>query len=129
MIATIGSLVLKGETIMSLSIQSGGYATTKYISERLGLEHHNIPVDNINKSIHWNELEYISKAKKVKMMYCDLMNVNSLLNIRRIRNMFESSTIICYDALHVLGLIMGDTFQHPLDGGADIIIGYILYIK
>ncbi len=35
----------------------------------------------------------------------------------------ETGTVIFYDGAHVLGLIAGGEFQHPLDEGADVLCG------
>ena len=124
-ISVVGSLVLKNEVVLSLPINAGGHAATKYLVERLGIEHHCLPVKLVGEEIDidYEKLCSLIQKIKIKLIYIDLMNVIYTINIRRLRQIIGSGTIICFDASHVLGIIMGGRFQNPLQEGADILVG------
>ncbi len=124
-ISVVGSLVLKNEVVLSLPINAGGHAATKYLVERLGIEHHFLPVKLVGEEIDidYEKLCSLIQKIKIKLIYIDLMNVIYTINIRRLRQIIGSGTIICFDASHVLGIIMGGRFQNPLQEGADILVG------
>lgn len=123
MLSVMGSLVLKNEWLLSMPIESGGHSATKYASERLGINHSFIPMIEGTYEVDQEKLKEVVQQHKIKMVYIDLMNVITPIDIGTIRKIVGKSTIICYDASHVLGLIMGDCFQQPLKEGADILIG------
>lgn len=123
MISVVGSLVMKNELVLSVPIEAGGHSATKYVIERIGCKHEFIPYDKGSYNIDKEAFEKLVNEKKVKMVYIDLMNVIYRADIEGIRKIVGKNVMICYDASHVLGLIMGGQFQNPLKEGADIIIG------
>lgn len=124
-VSVVGSLVLKNEVILSLPVNAGGHAATKYLVERLGIVHDFLPVclrENII-DIECDELVAFIKKRRIKLIYIDLMNVIYPINIKKLREIVGNSVIICYDASHVLGMILGGVFQNPLKEGGDILVG------
>lgn len=122
-LCVLGSLVMKNELVLSLPISAGGHSATKYLAERLGIIHQFIPIVEGGFDIDEKKLREIAKKSVIKMIYIDLMNVVSPINIQLIRNIVGRKTIICYDASHILGLLIGGKFQVPIIEGADIIVG------
>ncbi|MDF2519395.1 MAG: hypothetical protein K0R84_23 [Clostridia bacterium] len=123
MLSTISCMTKKGEVIMSIPPEYGGHSATKYIAERVGLKHYFLPFESNNFKIDIKALEQELTKTKVKIVYIDMMNVTFPLNLRELRGTLGNETIICYDASHVLGLIMGGQFQSPFEEGADVVIG------
>lgn len=123
MISAIGCFTKKNDRIMSVPPEYGGHSATKFIAERIGLIHEFLPFKEGTFEIDCTKLsEYIEK-NKIKIIYIDMMNVTFPFNIRELRECVGKNVVICYDASHVLGLIMGNQFQDPFKEGVDVVIG------
>lgn len=123
MLSTISCLTMKKDLILSIPPEYGGHSATKYIAERIGLTHEYLPFKKGTFIIDCELLKEYVQKHTIKMIYIDMMNVTFPLNIKDLRMCVGKNTIICYDASHVLGLIMGKQFQNPFEEGVDIVIG------
>lgn len=124
MLSLVGTLTNKGDTIYSMPLNGGGHGATQPLAERLALNHKFLPFNENSMQIDFEELErQLSEDNKVKMVYIDLMNVLFPVDIKRLKEVVPRSTMIVYDASHVMGFILGKQFQNPLKEGADFLIG------
>ncbi len=115
----MGSLLKRGEKFLYIPIGKGGYDgyTPPFLPTLLGLEGREIPMRG------W-KIDY-EKLSKIKGDYKAVILGASLFlhpyDIRRVREEFPSS-LIFYDASHVLGLLATGVFQKDFND-ADVIYG------
>jgi len=125
-IAALMSLTQKDDSIMSLSLENGGYPgyMQGYLPNRLNLRVHEIPFDfdrlqvNIEECV---ERIYIVKPKVVVIAPSMITFATPLYKITHACKTVDSKLI--YDGSHVLGLIAGKVFPNPMQEGADILLG------
>lgn len=125
-IAALMSLTQKDDSIMSLSLENGGYPgyMQDYLPDRLNLCVHEIPFDfdrlqvNIEECV---ERIYIVKPKVVVIAPSMITFATPLYKIARACKTVGSKLV--YDGSHVLGLIAGRVFPNSLQEGVDMLLG------
>lgn len=123
MMMLLGVFTNPGDVVYSLPLSGGGHGATKPIADKLGLVHKFLPYDELKMDIDYEELDKEMKENSIKLIYLDFMNILFNIDLERLRDVIPKSTLIAYDASHVLGLIMGNAFQNPLEFGIDFILG------
>lgn len=109
------------DTVFALSSKLGGHASTKGVSEILGLNF--ITIDNDGDyNIDFYKFEKKLKAYKPKLVYIDqahcLFPIHVNLLSRAIKRS-SSNTFLHIDSSHINGLIFGKVIENPLSQGAD----------
>lgn len=122
MLSAVSAFCEVGDTVLSLDPNDGGHYETGVIVTKLGLKSEYLPFDKENWKVDIKKLKQKLDLDKVRVVYLDLCMVAFPQPVKEIRELFEKETLIIYDASHVLGLIVGDTFQQPLKDGADMLI-------
>lgn len=122
MLTTLAAFNQIGDTVMSLSPNSGGHLETAAIVQKLGMKSEFLPFDKNKWKIDVEKLKVRGNLEQIRMIYIDLCMVAFPQPVRELRNILPKNTVVVYDASHVLGLILGDCFQNPLEEGADIMI-------
>ncbi len=121
MMCTILSTTEPGDTVMTVHHDHGGHFATSGILQRTGRR-------NVNATYNLSELKFdvektaqIFKESGAKAFYMDVSYYLNPHNLRELREALGKDAIIIYDASHTMGLIMGQTFQDPLNEGADVV--------
>ena len=122
MLSTISAFCSSGDTVMSLSPNDGGHFETSTIIKKLGLKSVFLPFDKEKWEIDIEKFKEYIFNNKVKIVYLDLCMVVFPVKLEKLKEAMDKDTLLIYDASHVLGLIVGNQFQKPLEKGADIII-------
>ncbi len=123
----LDSLAKKGEKILALSSEDGGYKgyTTGYIPDLFGLDFLRLPLRK-DGSFRIDLDEAISVARREKPSVI-VLGATVFLFPHPVRELAEevhkSGGCLVYDGSHVLGLIAGGEFQDPLSEGADVLLG------
>lgn len=110
-----------GDMVMSINEHDGGHFCTRQVLLLSGRKHSYVSLDKKSKSIDVAKTAWYYKKKHASAIYLDPSVFLSPLPIKDLRKAVGEKAIICFDASHVLGLIMGGEFQSPLLEGANII--------
>ncbi len=123
-LASLFGLTEPGDTIMALSIPSGGHISHSRLSAAgiRGLNVINFPFDVENMNIDVDNTRKIALKERPKLF---LLGSSVFLfphPVKAIREMADDlGATILYDGSHVLGLIAGGQFQDPLGEGVDVL--------
>lgn len=124
--AVLMSLTNERDSIMSLSLDDGGYPgyMQEFLPSRLNLHVHKIPLDHDRMRIDSEKCAlqiHQLKPKLVIIAPSIILFPSRLHKISKACNDVGSKLV--YDGSHVLGLIAGKAFSNPLKEGADILLG------
>ncbi|MFQ5909635.1 MAG: serine hydroxymethyltransferase, partial [Thermoplasmata archaeon] len=116
----------RGETIMSIGPEDGGYDgyAPENVPRILGLECEYLPFNGEAAN-----LDYELAAEKIGEVSPSLVVVGTSFlffpyDLKRLREVCEDAGArLGYDASHVLGLMAGGEFQEPFKDGVDVVIG------
>ena len=122
MITVMSAFNKLGDSVMILDPRDGGHGETSQILTRLNLNPVYLPFNRDTWQIDVEKLKESIDKYNVKMIYLDMCMVLFPQPLRKIKEICSDKVLIVYDASHVLGLIIGNEFQKPLEEGADIII-------
>ncbi len=129
-LANIGillSLTKPGDTIVCHSPAFGGYPglDKNTLPKYLNLNVEYFPMDKeIIENIDLLETEQILEKIKPKVVIFSSANTLFSPPIKELKRICKKNgVILVYDGSHPLGLIAGGKFAHPLDDGADILVG------
>ena len=125
-IVALMSLTQRDDSIMSLSLDNGGYPgyMQDYLPDRLNLHVHEIPfnVDRMLVDVDaCVERIYGVKPKVVVIAPSMITFATPLDKIAQACKAVDSKLV--YDGSHVLGLIAGKVFPNPLQEGANMLLG------
>lgn len=123
-IAAFFALTKLNDTIMSLSVPSGGHISHDRISAA-GIRGLNVlyyPFDHDTLNIDVDEARKIAMKEKPRLF---VLGSSLILFPQPVKEMAEIASEIdakvVYDGSHVLGLISGGQFQQPMKEGADLL--------
>ena len=116
----------KGETILTISPEDGGYDgyAPENVPQMLDMKCEYLPFDSNAANI-----DYGRAADKIRDVSPSIVVVGTSFllfpyDLRRLRDACgDAGARLGYDASHVLGLIAGGEFQSPFEDGVDIVIG------
>jgi len=123
--AAIMALTEPGDSVMELD-EGGGHRLNHKLSlcSLAKLRTFYIPFEASRYNIDLQKTEELLRKEKPRVLILGSSQFLFPHPVRQIREMIErvsSSTVLLYDASHVLGLIAGKRFQQPLEEGADIV--------
>ncbi len=125
-IAAFFALTNVGDTIMSISVPCGGHISHDKVSAA-GLRGLNVvyyPFDEEEMNIDVDATKKLAMEVKPKLFVLGSSLILFRQPVKEIREIAdEIDAKIMYDASHVLGLIAGKAFQHPIKEGADVLTG------
>uniref|UniRef100_A0A7C3YEG8 Serine hydroxymethyltransferase n=1 Tax=Geoglobus ahangari TaxID=113653 RepID=A0A7C3YEG8_9EURY len=125
-IAAFFALTNPGDVIMSISVPCGGHVSHDTISAAglRGLDVIHYPFNNEEFEIDVDSTRKIALEKKPRLFVLGSSLILFPQPVKEIREIAdEIGAKVMYDASHVLGLIAGGKFQHPLKEGADVVTG------
>ncbi len=116
----------KGETILTVSPEDGGYDgyASENVPQMLDMKCEYLPFDGAAANI-----DYSLAADKIRDISPSIVVVGTSFllfpyDLRRLRDACSDvGATLGYDASHVLGLIAGGEFQAPFQDGVDVVIG------
>ncbi len=113
-----------GDKIMSISIPCGGHVSHHRFSAAgfrgLKVLHYPYDVDNLNIDV--DETKKIALREKPRLFVLGSSLILFRQPVKEIKEIAdELNAKVMYDASHVLGLIAGRVFQHPIKEGADVL--------
>ena len=123
MLYTIGGLTKFGDLVYSIPLDCGGHGVTKPLIKKIGIMHKFLPFNREKQDVNLEQLKDELAVCKPRMVYLDFMNICWNIDVKRLKSVLPKETILVYDASHIMGLILGEAFENPLDSGADIVIG------
>ncbi len=125
MIAIV-SCTKRGDGMCSIHVENGGYDGygQQYIPDILGLKASHLPFDVDRHNIDTDKAGQLIRKKRPKLVILGASFIPFPYEMGPIREACEDAgSVLSYDGSHVLGLIAGGVFQHPLDDGARILYG------
>lgn len=123
---TIVSATKKGDTILAISPENGGYDgyAPEYIPDILSLKSLPIPFDPSVHNVESVETADLIKRRKPKLVILGASFILFPYDLGPIKDACKTAcSTLAYDGSHVLGLIAGGEFQKPLREGVDILYG------
>ncbi|MCQ5377293.1 MAG: beta-eliminating lyase-related protein, partial [Candidatus Methanomethylicia archaeon] len=118
------SMTAPGDVVTALSVIDGGHASFRECSKIHGVSLVPLPFSMDSMNIDVGEAEKVIARVKPRIVLLgasEILFPHPVREIRRIAD--EVGAIVAYDAAHVLGLVAGGVFQHPLDEGVEIMTG------
>ena len=120
------SVCKRKDLIMAPGLGVGGYHgwVAPYLPDALGLRFAEIPFKKRDWDINYDVACKRIRKRRPRMVVLGLSYFPFPFDIRPIREACDdSSSVLCYDASHILGLVAGDRFQRPLKDGVDVMLG------
>ncbi|MFQ5970220.1 MAG: hypothetical protein ACE5J2_06995 [Nitrososphaerales archaeon] len=125
-IAALMHLTQRRDSIMSLSLDDGGYPgyMQDYLPSRLNLHVHKIPFDDDRMQIDLDVcIERIYEVKPRLVVIAPSM-ITFATPLRRIVQACRNvNSKLVYDGSHILGLVAGKVFPNPLQEGTNVLLG------
>ncbi|WP_445151352.1 DegT/DnrJ/EryC1/StrS family aminotransferase [Baekduia sp. Peel2402] len=115
------SLTEPGDHVVCVHPGTGGHFATAGILRRSGRHPVFVRYQHESLSIDASQLAEAVCSSGARCVYLDVSSTIRSHDLASIRSAVGPDTRLIYDASHVLGLIMGGRFQHPLSEGADVI--------
>ncbi len=113
-----------GDKIMSISIPCGGHVSHNKMSAAglRGLNVLHFPFDFEILNIDVDETKRVALKERPKLFILGSSLILFRQPVKEIKEIAdEIDAKVMYDASHVLGLIAGKAFQHPIKEGADVL--------
>jgi glycine hydroxymethyltransferase len=123
---TVMSTTKKGDTILAISPDNGGYDgyAPEYIPDILGLKSFPIPFDPSVHNVKSEDTADLIERRKPKLVILGASFILFPYDLGPIKDACGAvGSTLAYDGSHVLGLIAGGEFQKPLREGVDILYG------
>ncbi|OUJ18852.1 Glycine/serine hydroxymethyltransferase GlyA [Methanonatronarchaeum thermophilum] len=120
--AAFDALADYGDTVMSLSVPSGGHISHSKFSAAglMGFDINEFPFDEDNLNIDTEKMCEMIKELEPELIIFGASVIPFPHPVEEAREIAdETGSKIMYDAAHVLGLIAGNRFQDPIAEGAD----------
>lgn len=123
-IAAFFALTKPNDKIISISVPCGGHIShDKYSAAGIrGLEIMHYPFDHEAMNIDVDKTKSVALKRRPKLFVLGSSLILFPQPVREIAEIAkEIDANVLYDASHVLGLIAGKAFQHPIREGADVV--------
>lgn len=115
-----------GDIIMALPAEYGGHHTYREggYAGAIGLRVHDIPYDVMADAIDLDRLARAAELLRPRLIVVGTPVLLFPYPLREIRDIADRVDCpILYDGAHILGLVAGNEFQHPLREGATVLTG------
>lgn len=122
----IASTCRKGDSIMAVSSQDGGYDGYGggYIPDLFSLKYEPLPFDRERWNVDAGAAATSIRAARPRLVILGQSFILFPYEMKPIREACsETGALLAYDASHVMGLVTGGRFQDPIGEGADIVVG------
>jgi glycine hydroxymethyltransferase len=119
------TLVDRGDKIVSVGVESGGYPGISHLGlgKLLGLKNLYFAFDEAAVNIDVKETKRRIENEQPKLIVFGSSFILFPQPVRAVSGMVERETVCVYDGSHVMGLIAGGEFQDPLREGCSLLLG------
>ena len=119
------TLVDRGDKVVSVGVESGGYPGISHLGlgKLLGLKNLYFAFDEAAVNIDVKETKRLIENEQPKLVVFGSSFILFPQPVRAVSGMVERETICVYDGSHVMGLIAGGEFQDPLREGCSLLLG------
>lgn len=120
--AAISSICEQGDTIMGLSLSSGGHLSHGYKVSFSGTFYKSITYDvDENGLLDYNQIKEIAMKEKPKLIICGFSAYSRIVDFKKFKEIADScGAKLMADIAHIAGLIVAGVHPSPV-GYADII--------
>ncbi len=122
--AVLLSLTSRGDTILSVSPENGGYPGISHqgLGKLLGLKNLYFPYDDALVNIDAKASKRLVEAEGPKLVFFGSSFIPFPHPVREVSSGHKEGVCV-FDGSHVMGLIAGGEFQDPLREGCSLLIG------
>jgi glycine hydroxymethyltransferase len=122
--AVLGQLVQRGDTVLSVSMDDGGYQGVAHVAlgRLFGLNNVYFPYDAAAVNIDVGETVRLIETVKPKLVVFGSSFIPFPHPVREVSASADEAVCV-YDGSHVMGLIAGGEFQDPLREGCSLLVG------
>jgi glycine hydroxymethyltransferase len=124
-IALLLTLVNRGDKIVSVGLESGGYPGISHVGlgKILGLKNLYFAFDEKAFNIDVKATRRLLEQEKPKLLIFGSSFIPFPQPVREVSSMVDGDAVCVYDGSHVMGLIAGGEFQDPLREGCSLLLG------
>lgn len=108
-----------GELILSISPEDGGHELTSKIAQMLGRRIEFLP---FYREGHVVDVSSLDPSLKPALIYLDHSNILRPHNLAAIKAAYPGAVMV-FDISHVFASVAAGVFPHPLENGADVVVG------
>ena len=123
--ALLLTLVSRGDKIVSVGIENGGYPGISHVGlgKILGLKNLYFAFDDKAFNIDAKATKRLLELEKPKLLVFGSSFIPFPQPVREVSSMVDGESICVYDGSHVMGLLAGGEFQDPLREGCSLLLG------
>ncbi len=124
-LALLLTLVSRGDTIVSVGIDNGGYPGISHLGlgKLLGLKNLYFVFDDQAVNIDAKATKRLFELEMPKLVVFGSSFIPFPQPVREVSGMVDADTVCVYDGSHVMGLLAGGEFQDPLREGCSLLLG------
>jgi glycine hydroxymethyltransferase len=124
-IAVFLTLVNRGDKVLSVNTENGGYPGISHVGlgKILGLKNLYFGFDEGAFNIDIEATERLIEQEMPKLVVFGSSFILFPQPVRKISSMVGRETVCVYDGSHVMGLLAGKEFQDPLREGCSLLLG------
>jgi glycine hydroxymethyltransferase len=124
-IALLLTLVERGDKVLSVGIQNGGYPGISHLGlgKILGLKNPYFAFDEKEYNIDAKATRRIIELEDPKLLIFGSSFIPFPQPVREVSSAVDDDAICVYDGSHVMGLLAGGEFQDPLREGCSLLLG------
>jgi glycine hydroxymethyltransferase len=124
-IALLLTLVNRGDKIVSVGLESGGYPGISHVGlgKILGLKNLYFAFDEKAFNIDAKATKHLLELEDPKLLIFGSSFIPFPQPVREVSSMVDGDAICVYDGSHVMGLLAGGEFQDPLREGCSLLLG------
>jgi glycine hydroxymethyltransferase len=123
--AILLTLVEKGDKIVSVGVENGGYPGISHLGlgKLLGLKNLYFPFDDKAVNIDVKATKRMLELEEPKLLIFGSSFIPFPQPVREVSSAADDDAICVYDGSHVMGLLAGGEFQDPLREGCSLLLG------
>jgi glycine hydroxymethyltransferase len=123
--ALLLTLVEKGDKIVSVAVENGGYPGISHLGlgKLLGLKNLYFAFDDQAVNIDAKATRHLLEIEKPKLMIFGSSFLPFPQPVREVSSAVDGEAVCVYDGSHVMGLLAGGEFQDPLREGCSLLLG------
>jgi len=124
-IAVLLTLVNRGDKVVSVGLENGGYPGITHVGlgKILGLKNLYFAFDEKAFNIDAKGTKRLLELEKPKLLVFGSSFIPFPQPVREVCNMVDGEATCVYDGSHVMGLLAGGEFQDPLREGCSLLLG------
>jgi len=124
-IAILLTLVNRGDKVVSVGLESGGYPGISHVGlgKILGLKNLYFAFDEKAFNIDVKATRHVLELEKPKLLIFGSSFIPFPQPVREVSSMVDDDAVCLYDGSHVMGLLAGGEFQDPLREGCSLLLG------